>query len=118
MKTVRLIALTVLVIVFGAAVLADWVAPAPYARQFRRAPNAGPSRRFPLGTDELGRDRLSRLLYGSRVSLLLAPAAALLSTFIAALIGGLAGYLGGWWERLIMRFIDLSLSLPWLFLLL
>ena len=118
MKTVRHIAIGVLAVVFALAALADWVAPAPYAKQFRDAPGASPSRRFPLGADELGRDRLSRLLYGTRVSLLLAPATALLSTLIAALIGGSAGYLGGRWDRLAMRMIDLYLSLPWLFLLL
>ena len=58
------------------------------------------------------------MLYGTRVSLLLAPAAALLSTLLAALIGGLAGYLGGRWERYVTSGIDLFLSLPWLFLLL
>jgi ABC-type dipeptide/oligopeptide/nickel transport system permease subunit len=118
MRTARWIAVTVLSIVFAAAALADWVAPAPYARQFQDAPNARPSRQFPLGTDELGRDRLSRLLVGSRISLLLAPAAALLSTFLAALIGGGAGYLGGRWDRFVTRSIDLFLSLPWLFVLL
>ena len=118
MKTLRQFVLGILILVFAASLLAGLLAPAPYAKQFRDSPNAAPSRRFPLGTDELGRDQLSRLLYGSRVSLLLAPAAALLSTFIAALVGGLAGYLGGWQERLIVRSIDLFLSLPWLFLLL
>ena len=118
MKTVRAIAVTVLGVVLAAAALADWVAPAPYARQFRDAPNSPASRRFLLGTDELGRDRLSRLLHGSRVSLLLAPAAALVSTLLAAFIGGGAGYLGGRWDRLASRFIALFLSLPWLFLLL
>ena len=57
------------------------------------------------------------MLYGTRISLLLAPAAALLSTFMAALIGGLAGYLGGAWARGAMAMTDLFLSLPWLFLL-
>jgi peptide/nickel transport system permease protein len=118
MRTARNIAIGILAVVFTLSALADWVAPAPYGKQFRDAPSSPPSRRFPLGSDELGRDRLSRLLYGSRVSLLLAPAAALLSTFVAALIGGLAGYLGGRWDRLAMRGIDLFLSLPWLFLLL
>jgi ABC-type dipeptide/oligopeptide/nickel transport system permease subunit len=57
------------------------------------------------------------VLYGTRISLLLAPAAALLSTLMAAAIGGLSGYLGGGWARLAMAVTDLFLSLPWLFLL-
>lgn len=100
-----------------ASLAAGWIAPS-YAEQFRDFISAPPSARFPLGTDELGRDRFARLLYGTRVSLLLAPAAALLSTLIAALLGGMAGYVGGWWERIITSAIDLFLSLPWLFLLL
>lgn len=104
--------------VFATTLLAGLLAPAHYAKQFREAPGAPPSPQHPLGTDELGRDALARLLYGSRVSLLLAPAAALLATLIAALVGGIAGYLGGWWERVAMSATDLSLSLPWLFLLL
>lgn len=118
MKTLRLVALGTLLALLAAAVCADWLAPAPYGWQFRERTNAPPSHQFPLGTDELGRDRVSRLLHGSRVSLLLAPAAALLSTLMAALIGGVAGYLGGWWEGVVMRAVDLFLSLPWLFLLL
>jgi ABC-type dipeptide/oligopeptide/nickel transport system permease subunit len=95
------------------------VAPANYAAQFRdELPNAGPSRTHWLGTDDLGRDRYSRVLYGTRVSLLLAPAAALLSTVLAALVGALAGYVGGRTEKLAMVGADLFLSLPWLFLLL
>jgi ABC-type dipeptide/oligopeptide/nickel transport system permease subunit len=113
---------TVAVVVLGIAVLASlgaaYIAPSSYAEQFRDAISAPPSARFWLGTDELGRDRFARLLYGTRVSLLLAPAAALLSTLIAALIGGAAGYLGGRWERLLTTGVDLFLSLPWLFLLL
>jgi len=115
---VRVIAATILCAVLVATLLAGFLAPAPYARQFRDTPNASPSWQHLLGTDELGRDALSRLLYGSRVSLLLALAAALLATLIAGVIGGLAGYLGGWWERMAMAATDLSLSLPWLFLLL
>jgi len=96
---------------------ADQLAPAGYAKQFRESPNAAPSRKHLLGTDDIGRDRFSRVLYGTRISLLLAPAAALLSTLLAALIGGVAGYLGGLWARCAMGFTDLFLSLPWLFLL-
>lgn len=118
MKALRKAALGVLVLVFLTCLLAEWLVPAPYDRQFREAVSAPPSKRFPLGTDELGRDRLSRVVYGTRVSLLLAPAAALLSTLMAALLGGLAGLAGGWRERFALRAIDLFLALPWLFLLL
>lgn len=118
MKTARIAAWIVLGVVAAASLSAGWIAPASYERQFRDFPNAAPSARFPLGTDELGRDRFSRLLYGARISLLLAPAAALLATALAGLIGCLAGFFGGWLDRLGMAGVDLVLSLPWLFLLL
>src|SRR5215472_14997860 len=112
MKRSQKAALLVLAAVALASLLAGFFAPVSYSDQFRDSISAPPSTRFLLGTDELGRDRFSRLLYGTRVSLLLAPAAALLSTLIAALIGGLAGYLGGRWERAMTSGIDLFLSLP------
>jgi ABC-type dipeptide/oligopeptide/nickel transport system permease subunit len=117
-RAAQSIALALLGLVALASLLGPWLTPSSYSAQFRDSISAPPSLRFPLGTDDLGRDRFTRLLYGTRVSLLLAPAAALLSTLIAALIGGLAGYLGGRWERYITSGIDLFLSLPWLFLLL
>lgn len=107
----------VLLFVFGIALAANWLAPAGYAKQYREAADAFPSHQHWLGTDDIGRDRFARVLYGTRISLLLAPAAALLSTMMAALIGGLAGYLGGGWARSAMAVTDLFLSLPWLFLL-
>jgi peptide/nickel transport system permease protein len=113
----RKLAGVALVLVLGASLAANWLAPRGYARQYRDATNAGPSRTHWLGTDEIGRDRFARVLYGTRISLLLAPAAALLSTLMAAFIGGLAGYLGGGWSRTAMAVTDLFLSLPWLFLL-
>src|SRR5215469_187683 len=116
MKWARFVAIGLLGIVTIACLLAPFFAPS-YARQFRDEPDAGPSRQHLLGTDDLGRDRFARVLYGTRVSLLLAPAAALLSSLLAVLIGGTAGFLGGWVERAIMSATDLFLSLPWLFLL-
>jgi ABC-type dipeptide/oligopeptide/nickel transport system permease subunit len=113
----RKLACVVLVLVLGASAAANWLAPAGYSRQYREAANAPPSHTHWLGTDEIGRDRFARVLYGTRISLLLAPAAALLSTLMAAFIGGLAGYLGGAWARMAMAVTDLFLSLPWLFLL-
>jgi peptide/nickel transport system permease protein len=118
MKWARIMAIAFLLTIAGASLFAGFVAPASYAYQFRDEPDAAPSRHHLLGTDDLGRDRFSRLLYGSRVSLLLAPAAALLASSLGLMIGGLAGFLGGWTERMVMSATDLFLSLPWLFLLL
>src|ERR1700691_4321263 len=117
MRFWRKLACVALVLVIGASLAADWLAPAGYAKQYRDAINAAPSCAHWLGTDEVGRDRFARVLYGTRISLLLSPAAALVSTALAALVGGLAGYLGGFWLRLARGFTDLFLSLPWLFLL-
>ncbi len=80
MSAKQKLALAILGLVALASLGAGWIAPSSYAQQFRDAISAPPSARFWLGTDELGRDRFSRLLYGTRISLLLAPAAALLST--------------------------------------
>jgi len=114
---VRRLSCAFLLIVALFALFAGQFTPAHYATQFREMPNSAPSRQHLLGTDDIGRDRFSRLVYGTRISLLLAPAAALLSTILAALVGGVAGYLGGTWARCAMAFVDLFLSLPWLFLL-
>src|SRR2546429_1116885 len=117
MNAARKFACVVVVAVCAVSLGANWLAPAGYSRQFREAPSAPPSHQHLLGTDEVGRDRFARVLYGTRISLLLAPAAALVSTVLAALVGGLAGYRGGTWARVAMAVTDLFLSLPWLFLL-
>jgi len=117
MTAARKFSCVVLVIVCAMSFGAGWLSPAGYAVQFREAPSSTPTRQHWLGTDEIGRDRFARLLYGTRISLVLAPAAALISTALAAMVGGLAGYAGGIWLRAATGFIDLFLSLPWLFLL-
>jgi peptide/nickel transport system permease protein len=117
MKWARTAAVVFLVLVAAACLLVPYLTINSYAHQFRDLPDAAPSRQHLLGTDDLGRDRFTRLLYGTRVSLLLAPAAALLSTVLAAGIGGVAGFSGRWVERCVMAVTDLFLSLPWLFLL-
>src|SRR5205807_6061489 len=93
----RRVACVILLVVMAASLAANWLAPGGYAKQDREAVNVPPSPQHWLGTDEVGRDRFARVLYGTRISLLLAPAAALISTLLAALVGGLAGYRGGTW---------------------
>lgn len=115
--TLRILCRIVLLAIFALGVFAGSVTHYSYAFQFRQFPNAAPSALHLLGTDQLGRDLFTRLLYGTRISLLLAPAAALLTTCIAAVLGGFAGLRGGWLEKAILASADLSMSLPLLFVL-
>jgi len=75
-----------------------------------------PQRAFPCGTDELGRDVLSRLLYGARLSLLVAVVATGLTVLIGVGVGVSAGFFGGWVDSLLMRLTDVVLSFPLLLL--
>lgn len=113
----RTFAWMVLAALLAASLAAGFLPGASYSKQHRELTNASPSFRFPLGTDDLGRDRLVRLLCATRISLLLAAAAALGALILAVIAGGTAGYLGGRFDRAMVRGIDLMLSLPWLFLL-
>ncbi len=72
----------------------------------------GPSREYWLGTDTLGRDLMARVLYGGRISLAVGLAATTVSLVIGVFYGSIAGYLGGIWDRLLMRFIDIVYPLP------
>jgi peptide/nickel transport system permease protein len=116
-QVLRIICRTALVLIFVVGLFAGSVTHYSYAFQFRDLPSTTPSAMHLLGTDSLGRDLFARVVYGTRVSLLLAPAAALLATFIAAVFGGIAGLRGGWLEKFILATADLSLSLPLLFVL-
>ncbi|SHI57816.1 peptide/nickel transport system permease protein [Malonomonas rubra DSM 5091] len=77
-----------------------------------------PSWAHPLGTDDLGRDVLVRMLYGARISLLVGFVAVGISCLIGIFFGSLAGYYGGWIDSLIMRFVDIMLCFPTFFLIL
>jgi peptide/nickel transport system permease protein len=101
-----------------AAVFADAIAPYGENEIDLFNITAKPSAEHWLGTDELGRDELSRLIYGARVSLLVGVGAALLSTVIGIVVGSLAGYYGGWVDSALMRFVDVILAFPAIFLLL
>lgn len=111
------ISLIVLAILCGAAVLAPVIAPYDpdaIVGSFRGAPN----KEFLLGTDQIGRDVLSRLLYATRISLLVGVMATLISTVIGVILGLVAGYFGGVADMIIMRFTDMVMSFPYILLVL
>jgi ABC-type dipeptide/oligopeptide/nickel transport system permease subunit len=117
LKKLRTAAIALLALLFVASFASSLFPRFDYARQDREHVNAASGRQHWLGTDDLGRDRFSRLLHGTAVSLLLAPAAAGIAVLLAFVVGA-AGFAGGWSERAAKSIIDLFLSIPWLFLLL
>jgi peptide/nickel transport system permease protein len=106
-----MVASVVLLIIAVAAALAPWVAPFPEGKQSSDL-LLGPSWRHLLGTDELGRDQLSRIIFGARESLLVAFGSAAIALAIGLPIGLTAGYLGRVWDAVAMRLMDLVLALP------
>ncbi|MBI3320958.1 MAG: ABC transporter permease [Candidatus Omnitrophica bacterium] len=101
-----------------AAVAAPWIAPHDPLRVHLHEALRGPSAAYPLGTDQLGRDVLSRLIYGARISLVVGFTAVGIAVVIGATVGALAGFYGGWIETVLMRVVDTMLSIPTIFLLL
>lgn len=99
------------------AIFAKQLAPFDPAKIDLLAANKAADKLHPLGTDNIGRDVLSRLLYGSRISLIVGFSVALGSVLIGSIVGSLAGFFGGWVDTVIARLIDLMLSFPSLFLL-
>ncbi len=101
-----------------AALLAPWLAPYDPTALHLQSILQPPSAAFPLGTDALGRDVLSRLLYGARVSLWVGFVAVTISIAIGVVLGLLAGYFGGLVDEIIMRGVDVMLCFPSFFLIL
>jgi peptide/nickel transport system permease protein len=94
------------------AAFAPLLAPFGPLEQDLASNYAGPSLEHPLGTDDLGRDTLSRLLYGSRVSLGIAVSSVLIGVLVGAVLGLVAAYSGGIVDSVIMRVMDIMLALP------
>lgn len=91
---------------------APWIAPFGFEEQDLSATFASPNRTYLLGTDSLGRDQLSRLLYGGRVSLAVGFGVAIVSGAFGTVVGAIAGYVGGWVDAALMRMTDFMLALP------
>jgi peptide/nickel transport system permease protein len=105
--------LAVLIVIALAAIFAPWITPYN-PLQLGPDPLAGPTAAHWLGTDELGRDQLTRLVFGARESLIVSFGSALVGLVIGVPIGLLAGYLGRAWDVVPMRIMDFILALPYL----
>ena len=107
----------ILILIF-VAIFADILAPYPYGERHLPDRLQGSSAQYLLGTDHLGRDYLSRIIYGARVSLLVGLAATGVNVLVAVLIGGTSGFLGGKLDLAVQRFVDAWMAFPGLLLLL
>jgi len=108
----------IVLILFFIATLASLISPYDQTDIDRKQILESPSLHHPFGTDDLGRDVLSRMIWGSRISLSVGFVAVGIATLIGMILGALSGYYGGWTDRIIMRFIDIMLAFPTFFLIL
>ena len=108
----------IVLILILVAIFADVLAPYPYAEPHLADRLTGSSARYLLGTDQLGRDFMSRLIYGARISIFVGLAATTLNVVVAVLIGGTSGFLGGKLDLAVQRFVDAWMCFPGLLLLL
>src|SRR5881275_1518148 len=102
----------VVVLLCLVAIFADFLAPLPYTKSNFGRLNEAPSRDYPLGTDALGRDLLSRMIYGARVSMLVGLGAQVIVVLIGVPIGALSGYVGGRTDLALTRIIDVMYAFP------
>lgn len=110
------IGLLICVAVILAAIFAEVLAPYDPSESHYEAILSAPSAQFWLGTDEIGRDILSRVIYGARVSIQVALVSIALAIVLGSMLGMIAGYFGGWTDHIVMRVMDGMLAFPMLVL--
>ena len=109
---VGLVALAIVLLWIFVAIFAPIISPYDPLKQDYTAVNEGPSAKHPLGTDDLGRDLLSRLLHGARLILVLAPLSVLCALAVGTTLGLSAGYFGGLVDEVVMRILDAMMAFP------
>jgi len=107
-----MVGLVVLVLIILTALFADFVAPYGYREQNLSKITLKPNAEHLLGTDDLGRDILSRIIYGTRISLLVGIVAVTFSIIVGGILGAAAGFYGGVLDNIIMRIMDIMLAIP------
>ena len=108
----------VVLLLFAVSLLAPWIAPYDPSTIDLTQVLAAPSSAHPFGTDQLGRDVLSRMIWGARISLKVGFVATGIAILIGAILGAVSGYYGRWVDAVIMRFVDIMLCFPAFFLIL
>ncbi len=111
-KPLAIAGTTLLAIMIGAAIFAPFIAPFPPDAQGVADPFEPPSPKHPFGGDQFGRDNLSRVLYGGRISLQIGLVAVAIGGTAGLVLGCLSGYLSGWVDETVMRFVDIMLAFP------
>jgi peptide/nickel transport system permease protein len=102
----------IVIVLFLTGILADWLAPYSYMWQDLDVKLLPPSTEFLLGTDNLGRDLLSRIIYGARISMIVGVSVPAISAVMHLIIGGASGYFGGKIDLIIQRFVDTMMCFP------
>jgi peptide/nickel transport system permease protein len=115
-STLTLVGLAIVAVFFFVAIFAPVLAPEGYTDQNLRSRLASPSIEHPLGTDELGRDILSRIIWGTRISLMAGVVSVSIGMVIGVTIGLLSGYTRGTIDNVLMRIIDVMLAMPFFLL--
>jgi len=113
-----MVSLMILLFMYSMAVFAPYVSPHDHQATELGDKLRPPSSEHPLGTDPYGRDVLSRVIFGSRISLSVGFVSVAISTTLGTILGAIAGYYGGIVDNIIMRFVDIVISFPVLFLIL
>jgi peptide/nickel transport system permease protein len=108
-------ALVFLLLLLLLAIFADWVAPYGFSERPLKI-NTPPSWDHPFGTDQIGRDIMSRVIYGARISLRIGVLATVMSTSIGIVAGAVSGFFGGWVDSVISRIVDVFLAIPYIVL--
>ena len=109
-------AITLLLFLTG--ILADFITPYTYTKMHLRDAFQAPSAQYLLGTDDIGRDLLSRIIYGARISMMVGLLGSTFATALSAIIGITSGYFGGKFDLFVQRFVDAWMSFPGIFLML
>jgi len=111
-----LLGLAIVAVLVVSAVFAPWLAPQDPGKQSLVEKRTKPGGKFLLGADEFGRDVLSRVIYGTRVALLVGTVSVTIALALGLLLGCLAGFVGGWVDAAVMRAIEVLLAFPYLLL--